>query len=304
MPRHERYRDKNLRTNNTDRIFITNTLGNVGIGTTTPATLLQVVGTTTARTILPEADNFYSLGAPGFRWANIYAATGTFGSTIIIGSNTIQGSSTTTLFTTGNPNQLVLGLDGSINIGGNITGTGNLTITGTTTLATTTISRLTISEIQKGSILFAGDNGLISQDNSNLFWDNTNKRLGIGTSSPQYTLDLVGTLRAGNTTLEGGSLIWWTVSNPSKDDYLQSVAVDSTGIYVVGDDRIPGNYQWRIEKRNLNDGSLIWSVTSILVMYSDIAYSVAVDSTGIYVVGDDRSPGSANSQWRIEKRSK
>jgi hypothetical protein len=290
-----------LRTNNTDRIFITNT-GNVGIGTTTPATLLQVVGTTTARTILPEADNFYSLGAPGFRWANIYAATGTFGSTIIIGSNTIQGSSTTTLFTTGNPNQLVLGLDGSINIGGNITGTGNLTITGTTTLSTTTISRLTISEIQKGSILFAGDNGLISQDNTNLFWDNTNKRLGIGTSSPQYTLDLVGTLRAGNTTLEGGSLIWGAVSSLGS---AYSVAVDSTGIYVVGYDNIPGNYEWRIEKRNLNDGSVIWATTTNPTIQSDVAYSVAVDSTGIYVVGGDytNQAGIYSGRWRIEKRN-
>jgi preprotein translocase subunit Sss1 len=291
-----------LRTNNTDRIFITNT-GNVGIGTTTPATLLQVVGTTTARTILPEADNFYSLGAPGFRWANIYAATGTFGNTIIIGSNTIQGSSTTTLFTTGNPNQLVLGLDGSINIGGNITGTGNLTITGTTTLATTTVSRLTISELQKGSILFAGDNGLISQDNSNLFWDNTNKRLGIGTSSPQYTLDLVGTLRAGNTTLEEGSLIWWTTSNFGYDDSAQSVAVDSTGIYVVGYAEAPGNRYWRIEKRSLNDGSLIWATTTDPSSGDDYAYSVAIDSTGIYIVGNDRSLGPINYQWRIEKRS-
>ncbi len=242
-----------------------------------------------------------------------------------------------------------------IDSSGNITGTGNLTITGTTTLATTTISRLTISELQKGSILFAGDNGLISQDNSNLFWDNTNKRLGIGTSSPQYTLDLVGTLRAGNTTLQGGSLMWWAVSNPSiyndyaysvavdstgiyvvgrssapgnwylwyiekrdiytgaliwattsdpssGDDVAQSVAVDSTGIYVVGYDRIPGNAQWRIEKRNLNDGSLIWSVTSNPSSGNDVAYSVAVDSTGIYVVGVDSIPG--DNQWRMEKRRK
>jgi len=29
------------------------------------------------------------------------------------------------------------------------------------------------------------------------------------------------------------------------------VAADSTGIYVVGDDSVPGNYQWRIEKRQI-----------------------------------------------------
>jgi hypothetical protein len=45
-------------------------------------------------------------------------------------------------------------------------------------------------------------------------------------------------------------------------DYARSVAVDSTGIYVVGVDSIPGNQEWRIEKRNLNDGSLIWSITT------------------------------------------
>jgi len=43
-----------------------------------------------------------------------------------------------------------------------------------------------------GSVLFAGTSGLISQDNANLFWDDTNNRLGIGNNAPT-TLFHVGT---------------------------------------------------------------------------------------------------------------
>lgn len=35
-----------------------------------------------------------------------------------------------------------------------------------------------------GSLLFAGVGGFISQNNANLFWDNTNKKLGVGTTIP------------------------------------------------------------------------------------------------------------------------
>jgi hypothetical protein len=46
--------------------------------------------------------------------------------------------------------------------------------------------------LTSGSVLFRGTNG-ITQDNANFFFDNTNDRLGIGTSSPSYRADLVGT---------------------------------------------------------------------------------------------------------------
>jgi hypothetical protein len=36
--------------------------------------------------------------------------------------------------------------------------------------------------------VFAGASGVYSQDNANYFWDNTNKRLGLGTASPGATL--------------------------------------------------------------------------------------------------------------------
>ena len=44
-----------------------------------------------------------------------------------------------------------------------------------------------------GSVVFAGSSGTYTQDNSGLFYDNTNDRLGIGTASPGYKLDVNGT---------------------------------------------------------------------------------------------------------------
>jgi len=59
---------------------------------------LQVVGTTTAQTILPEADNLYSLGAPGLRWANLYAATTSVGDLVF--ANQFRIAETDNLTTT------------------------------------------------------------------------------------------------------------------------------------------------------------------------------------------------------------
>lgn len=47
-----------------------------------------------------------------------------------------------------------------------------------------------------GSIPFADANGLLAQDNSNLFWDNTTKRLGIGINAPLREIHLKQTTQA------------------------------------------------------------------------------------------------------------
>jgi len=60
------------------------------------------------------------------------------------------------------------------------------------TAATPTFGGLTLSNLTPGSIAFAGTGGVISQDNPNFFWDDTNNRLGLGTAAPTYQLDIAG----------------------------------------------------------------------------------------------------------------
>jgi hypothetical protein len=49
-----------------------------------------------------------------------------------------------------------------------------------------------------GSVVFAGASGTYTQDNTNFFWNDTNNRLGIGTASPSYALDVTGVARLGS----------------------------------------------------------------------------------------------------------
>lgn len=54
----------------------------------------------------------------------------------------------------------------------------------------TSISSPTITDsgMTAGSVLFAGTGGLLSQDNANFFWDDTNNYLGLGTTGPADVL--------------------------------------------------------------------------------------------------------------------
>jgi hypothetical protein len=47
-----------------------------------------------------------------------------------------------------------------------------------------------VSSGTTGSILFVDSSTQVGQDNTNLFWDDSNNRLGLGTNSPTYTLEV------------------------------------------------------------------------------------------------------------------
>lgn len=78
-----------------------------------------------------------------------------------------------------------------------------------------------------GSIPFIW-NGIFAENNSNLYWDNTNKRLGIGTSSPTSTLDVNG-----NTTVTGNLNVSGTITTINLIPYS-----GATGNVDLGDHRL------------------------------------------------------------------
>ena len=75
-----------------------------------------------------------------------------------------------------------------------VTANGNTTATGIViTAGGLSSNSITNTGNTAGSVLFAGTSGLESQSNATFFWDNTNKRLGIGNASPGAPLDIHGT---------------------------------------------------------------------------------------------------------------
>lgn len=81
-----------------------------------------------------------------------------------------------------------------------VSGTNIKTVNGTSLLGSGDISISgggmsiggSITSATSGSVLFAGASGVLTQDNTNLFYDDTNNRLGVGTNAPDERLTIKG----------------------------------------------------------------------------------------------------------------
>jgi len=105
-----------------------------------------------------------------------------------------------------------------------VTTNGNTTTQGITiTAGGLSSNSINNTALTTGSVLFSGASGLITQDNANLFWDDTNNRLGIGTAVPGAPLDVhsTGTAAQFNGTGTNNAFIRfqnagsnkWTIGN-------------------------------------------------------------------------------------------
>ncbi len=104
------------------------------------------------------------------------------------------------------------------------------------------------------------------------------------------------------------------VSNDGDDVTDGAIDVVNGYIYLAGDDIVDGNKAWRVEKRKLTTGALCTAaecgtqfgtngVQRINISAgSEIPTDIVIDSTYLYITGQDATVSSSDIGWRIEKR--
>lgn len=89
---------------------------------------------------------------------------------------------------------LNLANDSDLTFNGSILTANFASTTAITTSGTASTTDQVFSAMSVNSVLFAGTDGKLTQDNANFYWNNSSNRLGIGTTSPATALDVNGTI--------------------------------------------------------------------------------------------------------------
>jgi hypothetical protein len=109
-----------------------------------------------------------------------------------------------------------------------------------------TVDFLGLPTQQAGSVIFA-DGVVLAQNNTDFYWDNNSRRLGLGTKQPEYSLDVSGRMRVrSNGSLAETAGIWFT--NILDQAFVGMRNDDTLGIY-------GSNAQWQF-KQDVNSGNI------------------------------------------------
>ncbi|ADY28444.1 hypothetical protein Celly_0609 [Cellulophaga lytica DSM 7489] len=187
----------------------------------------------------------------------------------------------------------------------NVSTTGTLTTTGTATIGANTITNIDGTDGQvlttdgagaatwknpttgipigtAGSIFFSDGAGNLAENNTELFWDNTNNRLGIGRTNPQDMLDVEGQIR----TRTGFAATGGTVGQPSYGFYTNGDT--NTGMFRIAEDQIgfsTAGIQAITIDATQNVGIGITSPNSTLHTGGSLATAID-DASGIIALGE------------------
>jgi hypothetical protein len=118
--------------------------------------------------------------------------------------------------------------------------TGSVSITGS----------LSLPYLSTGSVLFAGATDNITEDNANFFWDNINKRLGIGTNAPICGIDARNRLRVTGTSgivgAIGSNTYGLSVQNNASATWIEILnngGVDKGVFFGISNDRTANTFE-------------------------------------------------------------
>ncbi len=241
-------------TNNTARIYVMGTNGNVGIGTTHPGRLLEITGATPYIRLNDTSNNGatdsidFLMGDVGTTSTLTYAFTNGTSSVSVM---TLNEEGNVGIGTT-NPAQK-LDVEGKVRVGGQGDGMAVINITGSSTgTSMAVISQEAGSATNTGTLsLYSGNPAvlgtLISGGNANSYI-NGGGNVGIGTSAPSGLLELSSaTANAANITLsqrstaggEQGGLIWRGYYNGGTT-FFDAIAIKRINL---GDDNDATNLQ-------------------------------------------------------------
>jgi len=167
--------------------------------------------------LLPGTDSTYNLGSNSNQWAGLFVDSVTAGSIRIVNNNIIMPDDSwiglgsdkgRVVFDDqtqdeinilgawvgiGSNTPLALLHIGSGGTPGSIDGANDLYVYDDLEVDGTiygNVSGTIISGFSQGSVVFADASGNLTEDSANFYWDDTNNRLGIGTTAPGAALDI------------------------------------------------------------------------------------------------------------------
>ena len=178
-------------------------IANGGTGQTTKAAAFNALSPMTT-----GGDIIYG-GASG---TGTRLANGTAGQVLTSNGTTLAPTWTTAATGT------VTNVTGSGNIASSGGATPNITFTGTLPIANGGTNNN--SAYTAGSVIFSNGTSL-TQDNAKFFWDDTNFRLGLGTASPSFPLDVI----ASNTASAIARFENTSISGYSSNDFYDNAGV-------------------------------------------------------------------------------